>query len=325
MLDIVCIGGANIDVFVDTENRLFQEEKKGHIHVPFGSKVLIKKMRFDTGGGGSNTAVAFSRFGLRTCFIGNVGDDENSRQILDALRKEKIDISMAVKRGRSGYSVILDAFGHERTILVFKGSNNDLKYSDLNMKKIKNNKPKFFYFGTMLGTAYKTQEKLAAFARKNKIKVALNASTYLAAKGPSFVSKLMKNVDVLILNREEAKLLTKQTITSKQMIKLHKLGPKIVCITEGPKGAYCSNGFELYFVKAAKKKIKETTGAGDAFASGFVTGLIKNNPVEYCLQLGQAEAESVITHLGAKEKLLKWREITNKIKKKPSNIIKKNL
>ncbi|MBW3018288.1 carbohydrate kinase family protein, partial [Candidatus Woesearchaeota archaeon] len=325
MYDVLCVGGANIDVFVDTENRLFQEEKKGKIHIPFGSKVLVKKIRFDTGGGGSNTAVAFSRFGLTTGFIGNVGDDENSRQIVDALEKENVDTSMTVNRGHSGYSVILDAYEHDRTILVFKGSNNDFKYSDIDLKKLLKNKPKFFYFGTMLETAYKTQEKLAAFAQKNKIKVALNASTYLAAKGLHFVSALFKNIDVLILNYEEAKLFTGQSIVSKQMAKLHKSGPKIVCITEGPKGAYCSNGFELYFVRAQKVRIVETTGAGDAFASGFIAGMIKNKPIDYCLQLGQVEAESVISHMGAKEKLLSWKEITNKINRKPPVVRKKNL
>jgi len=325
MFDVLCVGGANVDVFVDTENRLFQDKKKGLVHVPFGSKILIKKMRFDTGGGASNTAVAFSRLGIKTGVIGNIGKDENSKQIIDALEKEEIDTSMIVRRGHSGYSVILDAYEHDRTILVHKGSNDDLKYKDIRIGKIKKNKPNFFYFGTMLGTAYKTQEKLAAFAQKNKIRVALNTSTYLAAKGVKFLARLLRNVDVLILNYNEAKLLTKQTIVSKQMKKLHSLGPKIVCITEGPKGAYASNGFEFYFVKAKGIKIIETTGAGDAFASGFITGMIKNKPLDYCLQLGQVEAESVISHLGAKERLLTWKEIVSKIKKKNPLVIKKNL
>jgi ribokinase len=325
MFDVLCVGGANVDVFLDTENKLFQDKKKGLVNVPFGSKILIKKMRFDTGGGASNTAVAFSRLGLKTGIIGNIGRDENSKQILDALEKEKIDTSMTVRRGHSGYSVILDAYEHDRTILVHKGSNDDLKYNDIKISKIKKNKPKFFYFGTMLGSAYKTQEKLAAFGQKNKIKVALNTSTYLAAKGTKFLGRLLRNIDVLILNYNEAKLLTKQTIISKQMKKLHGLGPKIVCVTEGPKGAYASNGFELYFVKAKGVKIIETTGAGDAFASGFITGMIKNKSIDYCLQLGQVEAESVISHLGAKEKLLKWKEITSKIKKKSPLVIKKKL
>ncbi|MBW2987127.1 carbohydrate kinase family protein [Candidatus Woesearchaeota archaeon] len=325
MFDVICVGGANVDVFVDTENRLFQDKKKGLVHVPFGSKILIKKMRFDTGGGASNTAVAFSRLGLKTGVMGNIGKDDNSEQIRSALEKEKIDTSMLVQRGHSGYSVILDAYGHDRTILVHKGSNDDLKYKDIKISKIKKDKPKFFYFGTMLGSAYRTQEKLAAFAQKNKIKVALNTSTYLAAKGPRFLARLLRNVDVLVLNYNEAKLLTKQTIVSKQMKKLHSSGPKIVCITEGPKGAYASNGFELYFVKAKGVKIVEATGAGDAFASGVITGMIKNKPLEYCLQLGQVEAESVISHLGAKEKLLSLKEIISKIKKKSPLVVKKNL
>ncbi|MBW3014185.1 carbohydrate kinase family protein [Candidatus Woesearchaeota archaeon] len=316
MFDIICIGSATIDVFVDTENKLFHG-KKDKVLVPFGSKILIEDMRVSTGGGGSNTASAFSRFGFRTGYIGNLGDDEHTLTLLDSMKKDKVNTSLAVKRGRSGYSVILDAKGHDRTILAFKGSNNDLRSSDIKFSRLKT---KLFYFGTMLDQAYKTQYVIAKHAKQKKIPVAMNMSLYLAKKGKKFLAPMLKCADIIIMNKEEAKALTKKSKVPEQIKELHKFGPGTVVVTDSKNGAYASNGKERLHVYARKLKIIEATGAGDAFASGFVAGIIRHKDLRYALQMGQAEAESVLTHYGAKEKLLTLAEIKNIIKKKPAKI-----
>ncbi|MCK4670858.1 MAG: carbohydrate kinase family protein [Nanoarchaeota archaeon] len=318
MFDIICIGSATVDVFVDTESRLFHG-RKNYVSVPFGAKILIENMRTSTGGGGSNTASAFARFGLRTAYIGNVGYDEHTNTILESMREDGVHTNMAVKRGRSGYSVILDAKGHDRTILVFKGSNNDLRAGDVKLSRLKT---KFLYFGTMLGTAYKTQYRVARYAKQKKILVAMNMSLYLAKKGKKFLSPMLKCVDVLIMNKEEAKALTKKIKILEQINALHKFGPDIVVITDAKKGAYASNGKERLHVHGKKMRIIEATGAGDAFASGFITGLMRYDDLMYALQMGQAEAESVLSHYGAKEKLLILAEIRKIIKRKPAKITK---
>ncbi|MBW3011213.1 carbohydrate kinase family protein [Candidatus Woesearchaeota archaeon] len=303
MFDIICIGSATIDVFVDTENKLFHG-KKDKVLVPFGSKILIEDMRVSTGGGGSNTASAFSRFGFPLT-------------LLDSMKKDKVNTSLAVKRGRSGYSVILDAKGHDRTILAFKGSNNDLRSSDIKFSRLKT---KLFYFGTMLDQAYKTQYVIAKHAKQKKIPVAMNMSLYLAKKGKKFLASILKCADIIIMNKEEAKALTKKSKVPEQIKELHKFGPGTVVVTDSKNGAYASNGKERLHVYARKLKIIEATGAGDAFASGFVAGIIRHKDLRYALQMGQAEAESVLTHYGAKEKLLTLAEIKNIIKKKPAKI-----
>ena len=82
--DIVSFGSAVMDVFVETD----VSEKKGFMNYPVGGKMLIKDLKFDVGGGGTNTAVAFSRLGLKTGCICEFGKDENGRKILDLLKKE---------------------------------------------------------------------------------------------------------------------------------------------------------------------------------------------------------------------------------------------
>ena len=92
MYDVITVGSATVDAFVDTENKLFIGKKR--IHVPFGSKLLIKDLRFDIGGGGTNCAVAFSRLGLKTGYVGKIGVGTNSQRIVNLLKKEKISLSL---------------------------------------------------------------------------------------------------------------------------------------------------------------------------------------------------------------------------------------
>jgi len=88
---------------------------------------------------------------------------------------------------------------------------------------------------------------------------------------------------------------------------LIKLGPKIAVITDKNKIITCYDGHNRHFLIPNKIKVVERTGAGDAFASGFVAGRIVNKPIKECLRLGLAESESVIRYFGAKNRLLRMR------------------
>ena len=316
MYDVITVGSATVDAFVDTENKLFIGKKR--IHVPFGSKLLIEDLRFDIGGGGTNCAVALSRLGLKTGYVGKIGVGTNSQRIVNLLKKEKISLSLVSRGGeRTGFSIILDAKGHDRTILAYKGSNDDLRYSDIKKNKLNT---KWFYFTSMMGESFQTLKKLAVFAEKNKIKILFNPSSYLARKGKGYIMEILKRCNILILNKEEAGLLLNKSSVKSLLLGLYKLGPEIVVITEGVKGVYAYNGEQSYFLKPHNIKVLEATGAGDSFGAGFLAGMIKKDDVEFALQLGLAEAESVITHYGAKNKLLKWGEAIRIVNKKPGKI-----
>jgi len=133
--DIVSFGSAVIDVFVDTDI----DEVKGNICYRVGSKFLLKNLKFDIGGGGINSAVAFSRLGLRTGCICKIGDDSNGKIIFDLFKKERVNFLGKIEKGKiSGYSIILDSKKDNRTILTYKGINNNLNFSELSLKKNKN-------------------------------------------------------------------------------------------------------------------------------------------------------------------------------------------
>ncbi|MCK5149618.1 carbohydrate kinase family protein [Candidatus Pacearchaeota archaeon] len=290
--DIITFGSAVGDVFVNTG----LSERKNFISYPVGSKVLIKELKFDIGGGGTNTAVAFSRFGLKTGYLGKIGEDNSGKEILELLKKEKIEfLGKVEKNTKSGYSIILDSKEKNRTILTYKGINNGLKINEIKIKKTK-----WLYFSSVLGESFKTQKKLAEILIKKGTKIAFNPSSYLIKE--KNLKPILKLCHVLILNKEEAKILCKN---KDLLLGLHKLGPKIIVITDKNKSISCYDGNKKYFLKPHKIKVVERTGAGDAFASGFVAGLIVGKSISESLKLGLKESESVIKYFGAKNNLLK--------------------
>lgn len=293
--DIVSFGSAIIDTFVETDI-----DKKTHtFSYPVGSKILIEETRTDVGGGGTNTATAFSRLGLKTGCICKVGNDMQGSEILELLKKDKITHLCKVGKGKTGFSVILDSSGNDRTVLTFKGESNNVVTKDILLFSTD-----WLYFSSLLGKSFKTQVWLAKKMSKNGTKVAFNPSEYQIKKMD--IKDLLSITNVLILNKEEAALLSnKYNLTGEPIKSLTKLGPKVVVITDRDKIAYAYDGEKVHSITPHKIKVVERTGAGDAFASGFVAGLIVGYSIDKCLELALKEGESVLQRLGAKRKLLK--------------------
>jgi ribokinase len=292
--DVVTFGSAVKDIFLSTD----LADMGKFIAYPIGSKILIKEMRFDIGGGVTNTAVAFSRLGLKTGFIGKLGDDGNGKEILRMLRKENVIFLGKVVKGMTGFSIVLDSKENDRTILTYKGINDHISMSDI---RLKNLKTKWLYCSSLLGQSLDSQLTLARAMKKKGVKIAFNPSSYLTER-KELIDHFLMMVDVLILNKEEAEMLTKK----KDLLQgLHDITGGIVVITDKDKKILAYDGKKKYFLIPNKVRVVERTGAGDAFASGFVAGQIVGRSIEDSLKLGLAESESVIKYFGAKNNLLK--------------------
>ncbi|MFH0712050.1 MAG: carbohydrate kinase family protein [archaeon] len=285
--DVVTFGSAVVDAFVSTEQRGKKFEYK------LGSKILIDDLKFDVGGGATNSAVAFARLGLKTGCICKVGDDNNGEDVLDCLKKERVKFLGKVVGGKTGYSVILDSRGGDRTILTFKGPGNDVRFFD-----IVKFRTKWLYFSSVLGESLRTQIKLAERMKRSGVKLAFNPSEYLIRAVD--IRKLLVMSDVVVLNREEFDLVGKKYGKS-----LLEICTGVVVVTDKDKIITCYVDGKKYFLKPHKIKVVERTGAGDAFASGFVAGQIVGMSIEKCLELGLEESEAVIGFFGAKNNLLK--------------------
>ena len=314
MNDVICVGSSTIDLYVKPKfsEVLYDKSNKEHISFPVGGKILVDELEFSTGGGGTNAAVALARLGLKVAYLGKMGLDDYSATILQSLNKEGIDTSLVAKKknAKAGFSVVIDDKGRDRTILSFRGSNGDLLWEEIPKVKLKT---KWFYFSSMMKESFKTLIRLSEYAEKKNIQIAFVLSPFLAEKGMRSLKSILKRVSVLVLNKEEAGLLVGDKDYESQFNALVKAGPTTIAITDGAKGAHVFNEGCIYYGKPRRVKIVETTGAGDAFASTFLAGLIAKNDIPFALKLAMANAESVIGHHGAKEKLLTFKEASKKI------------
>jgi ribokinase len=313
LFDVITVGSATVDAFINTGSKLFKKSFfKNYVSVPFGSKILIEDLKFEIGGGGTNTAVALSRLGLKTAYLGSIGIGTNSQRVIKLLEKEKVETSLIQKEdGRTGFSVILDASGHDRTILTFKGNNDNLNFSKIPKEHLKT---RWFYFSAMMNKSFETQVELANYAKKHKIKIAYNPSSYLVQKGAKYLKPLLEKTSLLILNKEEAACLVGKTNPKKTLMRLLKLGPELAVVTDGPNPIHAAEGKYLYYLKPSHVKVVEATGAGDAFAAAFLAGIIEKGEIEFALKLGLAESQSVVTNYGPKQGLLKYKELLEKTK-----------
>ncbi len=317
MYDVITVGSATLDVFAKTH---FSElikiiDPKGETDLlafPSGSKIIIDGLEFTTGGGGTNTAASLSRLGHKVAFLGKLGEGTNSDFIQKSLKKEKITLLCAKGKGISGYSIILDTLENDRTILTYKGINDHLSHKDVPYNKLK---AKWLYFSAMLGESFHTLEELAGFAQKNGIKIAFNPSSYLAEKGSEYLSNIISRTELLVLNKQEAAMLTGKEAAERMLFKLRELGPRIVAVTDGKNELNVIDEKYIYTAKPPYAKVVDTTGAGDAFASSFLSGILRKKDMEFAIRLGIVNSLSVVTHYGAKNILLRFNEAMKNMRK----------
>jgi len=306
--DVITIGSATVDNFFYTNIPELHKKKGRYIAYPVGSKFLVNEIDVESGGSATNTATSFSRLGLKVGCLVSLGNDENANIILKQLKKENVDFIGTIADKRTGYATILDSKERDRTILIYYGANSELDFNKIDRKNLDT---KWFYFGSMMGKSFETQKKLMVYARSKGIAVAWNPSQYQAKMGKE-LHPLLPYVDLLILNREEAALVLgyrKPRLIKHMITELHKLGPKFVCVTDGKHGAHLSYDNTKLKVHTHPIKVVERTGAGDAFASSLLAGLIKFRDLNKALKIALINSESVIKYRGAKNKLLTMKEM----------------
>lgn len=315
MFEVICVGSATIDTFLTVHQKLKS--------VTYGTKVLVKHLERHTGGGGSNAAVALSKLGLRVAYLGKLSRDSQAKILTDEFKKYKIKI---LNKNRSKLptdtAFILNSEQEkDRIIYVYKGASDDLRIKDLPAKL----NTRWFYLATLIGPAFPALTYLSGYASKNKIKLLFNPSSYLARQGLKKLKPILKKAEVLILNQEEAKLLLK-TKNNNPVFLLKNLKRYVkgtIIITNGPKELWAFHDGYIYTLQPPKIKVRHTAGAGDAFNSGFLAGVVKGYFLEEALKLGMVNAVSVIQQLGTKTGLLTEEKAKQLIKKYKIKVAKR--
>jgi len=305
MYDIISIGAATKDVFLISKDFKLIKSNKFSTGVgecfAYGAKLELGDIYFDIGGGATNSAFTFANLGLKADICSRVGKDIYGLEILHTLAERGIGLEIATDRThKTAYSTILVMPNGDRTILVYRGASANFSDKDINWSKLKT---KWIYLSSVAGST-SLLNRLFSYVKANKVKISWNPGSDELKLGKQTLSRYMKDAYVFNVNKEEAEKLTGKKEIKDIFKELNRLSPGYNIVTDGAKGAYLSDGMLIYHAPALDHKVINTTGAGDAFGSGFTTGMLLKNDWDYALRLGILNSHGVVQKMGAKAGLL---------------------
>ncbi len=340
MYDFITIGSATQDVFIQSDVAsivtVSQMAKKSEfMSFPYGAKTEIADFSKNLGGGAVNTATNFANLGLKTSTIIKLGNDELNSIIKLKLAQSGIDIMNIIdsKKDLTGFSIILVSFQGDRTVLAHRGANAHVTEKEVNFDAIK--KARWVYVSPLSGDSNKILDKIAKFCQEHKINLAINAGTTALKKGAKYFSNILKTAQIVVMNKEEATLVTKIQVrpdTKEEKYSKEKIHPDIVSmlkelkgnsdaivvITDGKNGVYCYDGKKIYICPIFPSPVVSTLGAGDAFSSTFCATYDKfNGDIEKALLYASINSASICGHFGAQDGFLTFDEIEAKLKTSP--------
>lgn len=320
--DVLCVGDAATDVFIrlsDAHIRV-REDDNGHwMDLPFGGKVPFEYARtVEAGGNAANAAVGFSRLGLSTAIAAHVGNDEIGRTMQAALEYEGVDTHLVWfdPAQPSNRNFVL-WFGQDRTILVHHELY-DYHWPHLSPREV----PRWIYLSSVGSDAAEYYDEIVAWLNSEpSVRFIFQPGTFQIAQGADAMRGLYRRADVLVCNREEAVEIGggDHAQLADILESLHRLGPSIVVVTDGPEGAYASDGSRRYRIPAYPDPCppKERTGAGDAFSSALVAALVQGLSLEVALTWAPVNAMSVVQEVGSQRGLLGQSELLKHLQRAP--------
>ena len=285
-MDVVGFGALNYDLLYNVEK----------IAAP-GEEVAVKEAWESPGGSAANTIFGLARLGFKTGFIGCVGDDNFGRVILDNFSGEGVDISsIKISGGKTGTAISLIDKSGERTLYVYSGANDELSAGDVSLDYVTD--AKFLHLTSMVNEKqFELQKQLVE--KIEGVKVSFAPGEFYAEKGLDNLKPIIERSYVMFLNRREIEMLTGRDYSegSREFI---DAGVEVVAVTLGKDGCFVSSEKDSYLVNAERRNVVDATGAGDAFACGFLSGLLTSKPLHECGKLGNAAAGGCIEKFGAR-------------------------
>jgi len=313
--DVICIGSALLDVYMKSDKFVKVHTSQAGEGVAlaevYGGKTEVAEAVLVSGGGGTNNAVSFARKGLRTSLIAEMGTDLVSAAIKEELVREKVNTSLLVQESseQTGISTIMVASDGTRSVAVHRGASKMLTKSDIPWDRLY---PNWLHISS-LGGEMELLEGLLGHAKACGIRVALNPGmAEIQQLGNWGGLSLFAGIDLLLVNREEASALLAMDLTNDSIWQrsFSVTGPKLTVITDGLNEGKVCEGKGCRFFAVEKVTMVEQTGAGDAFGTGMVAGLMVGKSVDEALAWGKKQAASVVSFMGPKRGLLSMEEIS---------------
>jgi sugar/nucleoside kinase (ribokinase family) len=321
MKSILGIGNALVDIMTLINDDQILER----FSLPKGSMTLVNseksklvknetsgfKNTFASGGSAANTIHGLAMLETKSGFIGSVGKDETGDFFENDMKKSGVETILFRRESPTGTAVALISPDSERTFATHLGAAVELAATDLKPEYFK--PYKILYMEGYLITDRSLVEKACRIARDNNMEIALDLASYnvVNEKLGDFKYIISNYVDILFANEEEARSYTGLGPDEA----LDKIADQvsIAVIKTGKEGSIIRRGEELIKVGALPVLCKDTTGAGDVYASGFLYGYANDLPLDKCGVLGTLLAGNVIEMIGARIPEKKWPALRKRV------------
>ena len=308
-MKILGIGNAIVDVICKVNESFISQNDlvKSSMKLIFDEneyKKLLSSLKIEktiSGGSVANSIVGLSQLGNKVGFIGKISDDDLGSQYELGLKKEKVSYIYLKKKELlpTGTCLILITPDSERTMCTFLGTAGKINENDINIDTVKGSEIIF-----LEGYLWDEGEPKKAFdkAIKHSNKVAMSLSDqFCVDRHKSHFLELVKNkLDITFANEAEIMSLINAK-NFNEVIEFGKQINRLMIITRGEKGAISINGNQVVETGIKENlKIKDLTGAGDLFASGYLHGYLNNFSQLECLNKGTEMSSKIIQQIGAR-------------------------
>ncbi len=310
--DVLGVGNAIVDVLASCDDAFIESQELAK-----DAMLLIDEARATalyaamppgqeiSGGSAANTLAGVASLGGRGAYIGKVADDQLGEVFGHDLRAAGVHYDTAPLKDGPATARCLIAVPPDarRAMNTFLGASALLDESDIDADLVKASKIVF-----LEGYLFDRDEAKRAFVRAAEIAQAANRKVALTLSDVFCVERhrdsfrhLVKNhVDILFANEAELQSLYETDDFDEALAKVAS-ETKVAAVTRSEKGAVITRGSEKVEVPAEPvEKVLDTTGAGDLFAAGFLTGFAREADLETCGRLGVIAAGEIISHVGAR-------------------------
>ena len=300
MHDLIAIGDTVTDAFIKLKEAKVsydEEEHRNILSMVFGEKIPYESVEVIRAVGNSaNAAVSASKLGLKSALITNFGDDQNGRECLENLKNSNVGIDfISIHRGKeSNYHYVL-WYNDDRTILV--------KHQDYDRTWPEIGEPKWLYLSSLGGNTSNYYKQISEYLSSHpNVSLAFQPGTFQIELGKDALKDIYARTKIFFCNVKEAgDVLELDTLGVEELLKrIRGLGPDIVVITDGPKGAYAYDGGRILKVGIVPLKVIDSTGAGDTFSACFTSEFLKTNSIEMALSFATMCASLKVNYIGAR-------------------------
>jgi pseudouridine kinase len=297
----LCVGDTGLDQFIrlDSPRTEASPSNPGNTDVCFelGAKIAINNRFENIGGNAANVAAGLKKLGIRAELYTFIGDDTYGHLIKKAIEQEQLTDTFVFERQyeHSNTAYIL-SLGNQRTILSYHA---DRTYEAFDLPEAD------WIFLTSMGKGSETIiEKVlhTIESRKGSTRLAFNPGSYFLKHQLTLSHQILPHTSVLFLNKEEAQAILQVSEEHiphliQQLLLLFKC--EKVVLTDGTNGAYSHDRDEIHHIPALPFTPVEVTGAGDAFAAGYLAAHIRNLDVQECLKYGAVNSARTIQKIGS--------------------------